>query len=311
MTDEVKDETASFVVSVDDSQAAPLMEVEAKETDQGDAQVDDSKEQQAEVESAASEDEADNSGEKTTAEDNKIDEQEAGQPKAKQSKGVQKRIDKVVKEREEAKRRAEAAEKRLKELEGSNHNDKQSKEPVESDYDSYDSYLDALDEFESSQQEETQVKPVQEEAQEEAQEDGDMSDAQRTAMAVIKEKFEDAEAPDDFEEVALNPEVPVTGDMLEALAECDDPTKVLYHLGQNIDLATEIAGKSAAQQMREIAKLDLTVEVKPPKPVKVTKAADPIEPVGGSDAQQKHISEMSFSEYEAYMNKKEQSGFGQ
>ena len=87
--------------------------------------------------------------------------------------------------------------------------------------------------------------------------------------------------------------------MLEALSECDDPAKVMYHLGQNKDLAAQIAGKTPAQQMREIAKLDLTITSKPKKPTKITNAPDAITPVSGTDSQKKAESEMSFAEFEA------------
>ena len=110
-----------------------------------------------------------------------------------------------------------------------------------------------------------------------------MTDSQKTALAVISEQVENSDTPDDFEAVALSPDLPITGEMLEALAECDNPTKVMYHLGKNSDLAAGIAAKTSAQQMREIAKLDMTIGSKPPKPIKTTEAPDPISPVKGSD----------------------------
>lgn len=232
--------------------------------------------------------------------------------KAKKPNGVQKRIDKVAREREEARREKEALEQRIKELESGKQNkggqEGSDKEPVESDFDTYDEYLDALDAYDNRQLE-SQEKSGKDDKEEQSQDhQPELTDSQKTAMAVIKEQVDSADKPDDFDEVALNPEVPVTGEMLEALAECEDPTKIMYHLGQNKDAAAEIAAGSPAQQMRAIAKLDMTVGSKPPKPAKTTSAPDPIAPVsGGGDAQEKSPEDMSFAEYEAYMNKQQKA----
>ena len=211
-------------------------------------------------------------------------------------------FDQVVREREQERREKEALQRRIKELEG-----KQDKEPVESDFETYDDYLDALDAYDKQQGEESKPEQKADKADTQDEPQSELSDNQKTAMAVIKEAVDSADKPEDFEAVALNPEIPITGDMLEALAECDDPIKVMYHLGKNKDLAADIAAGSPAQQARAIAKLDLTVDSKPPKPTKTTQAPDPITPVGGSDAQQKDISEMSQAEYEAWANKRERA----
>lgn len=308
MTDEVQDETAGFETTTSD-----MPEVaEAPQPEAGSSQ--EASETKSDGEAAKEGEEEKEPGESATAEDGK-NEGEESDSKPDKSNRVQKRIDKVVRQREEANRRAEAAEKRAKELEAKmdkgSDSEQQAKEPVESDFETYDEYLDALEKFDQADASENKAKPEAKKDDSSEDDSSGLTDEQRTAMAVIKEKLDqDAEKYPDFKEVALNPEVPVTPDMLEALAECDDPSKVLYHLGKNKDLATEIAGKSKAQQMREIAKLDIAADIKPPKPTKTTKAADPIEPVGGSSAQEKPVSDMSFSEYEDKMNKQERERGG-
>ena len=325
MTIEETDETSRFEVTTSDmpvvttdadsdneSQRSGQSEARKDDDPKGSSQEAEAKKSQ-EAEDTPKADEVDESGEKATAEDDKAEGSEAKEQKSKKPNRLQKRIDVVVREREDANRRAEAAEKRLEELE--NKGDKKpesagkeaiANEPVESDFETYDEYLDALDKFDQPTPEKAEEKQSADTIE---GEEGELTDAQRTAMAVIKDKVDqDAEKYSDFEDVALNPEVPITGEMLEALAECDDPAQVMYHLGQNKDLAAQIAEKSPAQQMREIAKLDLTVDVKPPKPTKTTQAADPIAPVGGSDTQEKPVNDLSFSEYETKMNKREQEG---
>ena len=285
-----QDETVGFVTTSSDM---PEVQTEPQEEQQ--------QEEQANSEAVATvgDEKQDPKGE---AEEPKAEKQDdsgkdtaADHDKGKKSNRVQKRIDQVVREREQERREKEALQRRIDELE----NGKQSsKEPVEDDFATYDEYLDALDAYDNEQ---SKAEPKQDKQEQSSE----LTDSQKTAMAVIQESVASADKPEDFEAVALNPEVPVTGEMLEALAECEDPAKVMYHLGQNIDLAADIASGSPAQQMRAIAKLDLTVTSKPPKPTKTTNAPDPISPVGGSDAQEKAPAEMSFAEYEAHMNKKE------
>lgn len=279
-----QDETSGFVVTLSDAPEVPTEpQEEPKQEEQAPATEGEESEGKAQ----------DDSGN---------DSDTAAQDEGKKPNRVQKRIDKVVREREDERRKNEALEKRIAELEGKG-SDKSEKEPVEDNFETYDQYLDALDAYDNNPAKDQDKPEPKQDEQEEAT--PSLTDSQKTAMAVIKETVESATKPDDFEAVALNPEVPITGDMIEALAECEDPAKVMYHLGQNKDLATDIASGSPAQQMRAIAKLDLTVTSKPPKPTKTTNAPDPISPVGGSGAQQKSPAEMSQSEYEAWANKQE------
>lgn len=231
--------------------------------------------------------------------------------KAKPKKGFQKRIGELTRERETERLARIKAEKELaetrKQLETK---PKEAKAPEEADFETYDDYLAALDAHDKDQTEQK----ADEKAEEKPSEDdkaaeGGLTDEQKTAMAVVKEAVDSAEGkPDDFEDVALADDVHITGEMLEALAECDNPEKVMYALGKDKDLSVQIAGKTPAQQMREIAKLDLEQgKARTPKPVETTKAPDPIEPVGGADVQEKDPDKMSFKEYEAHRNKQERS----
>lgn len=293
MSEEQKqDETAGFVVETDDTP-----QVESHEEEQ----------QQEEPANSESEAESDEGAEPEADQKSEGHEQNEDESKSERGKGrLQKRINDLTRKRTEAEQRAERAEAKLAELEA--NSSQSTKEPVESDFENFDDYLDAMESFEANQKEALEAEQAQEQKEEPSEGDSSqLTDSQKVAMEVIREQVGNAEKPEDFEAVALNHEVPITGDMLEALAECDDPAKVMYHLGKNKDLAADIADKTPAQQMREIAKLDLTVNVKPAKPTKTTNAPDPISPVRGSDAQEKPVSEMSFSEYEAYQNKRERN----
>lgn len=299
-----QDETSGFVCESEDTieVEAPAQEVEVKEeqasSETTNTEVDASEDPEAKADDkneSTDKEEADSSGTDTAAEDDKTN----------KSNGVQKRIDKVVRQREEAKRENEALKRENEELKGkSKPEDKGgNKEPVEDDFETYDKYLDALDKFDkqsSDQVSEKETAPKKKDNDSQAEDE--LTSSQKTALAITQERVASADKPEDFDAVALNPDIPITGEMLEALSECDDPAKVMYHLGQDKDLATKISGKTPSQQMRAIISLDLTVKSKPKKPTKITEAPDAIDPVNGSDSQQKSDSEMSFSEFEAKDN---------
>ncbi|MEY8240247.1 MAG: hypothetical protein RPT25_07875, partial [Cycloclasticus sp.] len=79
----------------------------------------------------------------------------AAEPQAKKPRSAQKRIDKVIREREDTKRENEALHREIDELKGKKatpekkaEGEQPKEEPKESDFESYDKYLDAVDAFE-------------------------------------------------------------------------------------------------------------------------------------------------------------------
>ena len=299
-TEANQDETSNFVCESEDTieVEAPAQEVEVKDesanSETNNTEVDASNNPEANADDnneSTDKEKIDFSGIDTAAEDDK----------ANKSNGVQKRIDKVVRQREDEKRKNESLEARIKELEGKGkpENEGENKEPVEDDFETYDKYLDALDKFDKQTDQPGEKETATEKKDNESQAEDELTSSQKTALAITQERVASADKPEDFDAVALNPEVTITGDMLEALSECDDPAKVMYHLGQNKDLAADIASKTPNQQAVAIAKLDFTVTSKPKKPTKITNAPDAIDPVNGTDSQKKTHSEMSFSEFEA------------
>lgn len=283
------DETSGFVVESSDMPEAETTPQEEVTEEQANSEVTES-----EGEEKAEESSEDTEGKES---DSSADDTSAETETPKKVNGVQKRINKEVRRTQEALRKIEALEKENEQLKGK---PSEVKEPVEADFETYDQYLDALDKYDSTAETKEPAKDSEQDKQKDTEANSTLTDNQRTAMAVIKETIDSAEdKPSDFEAVALNPEVAITGEMLEALAECDNTINVMMTLGNDKALASSIASKSPAQQMREIARLDLTAKAIPPKPVKLTNAPDPISPVKGSDKQTKSMSEMSFAEFEA------------
>lgn len=289
-------ETDNFVVVNSDAPVAPVEESQQVEGSdakdaEGTSELETTDESGAEEEGTTSED--------TTGDEEPGEQQEADKPKSR----TQKRMDKLTRQREDERRKSESLQRQVDELtKGRTGNDQEA--PKESDFETYDQYLEELDKFDGAKDVKAEKKPSE---SSESEDNNDLTDSQKTAQAILGEKIGDGiDKYENFEAVALADDVQVTGDMVEALAECDDPLKVMMHLGNNKDLAASIAAKTPAQQAREIAKLDLTVKVAPPKPTKTTTAADPISPVHGSESQQKALGDMSYAEHEAHMNKVEQ-----
>ena len=104
--------------------------------------------------------------------------------------------------------------------------------------------------------------------------------------------------------------------ILEAILDADDPPRLIYHLGENPDLAAEIAALPPRQQVRRLALIERDLgaqaqtpaQSKPqaqPKPMPVTKAPAPITPVRGQGGQfSKDPAQMSDAEWWAQQRKK-------
>jgi len=299
--------TDNFVSENRDTESVP---VEAETVAPVEETTPDAPEEVSETESEATE-EAEN---ETAAEpeEKKGDDTPAETEPPEQKKGknkTQKRINDLTRKAGDANRRAEKAEKRISEMEAEAAENKPLPEPDIKDFPEYEDFIEAREKYENAMENpKTKVEEVKKVDPEPESDEVKLTDSQKTALEVVKENLNSNESkPDDFDEVVHNNnDLQLTPEMIEALAECDDPAKVAYALGKDTDLSREIAGKTPAQQAREMAKLDMAVESKPSvKPVLASKAPDPITPVGGSDAQDTPISKMTYSEYEKVQNARE------
>jgi hypothetical protein len=110
--------------------------------------------------------------------------------------------------------------------------------------------------------------------------------AQREAakqQAVIMEQYHDKEEEvrgkyDDFDQVAYNPNLPITDVMAETIRASEIGPELAYHLGSNPKEAERIARLSPFLQAKEIGKIEAKLAEAPP--VKKTSSAPaPISPV--------------------------------
>lgn len=207
----------------------------------------------------------------------------------------QKRIDKLVKQREEAEREKARLEDELnfyKSKESTKLNEDE-KEISPLDFDTYEEYEEALNKANTK----SQSKKV------EAPEETDRTF--ESAVRKLEDVFDDArEKYTDFDNVIKNPNIPITKDMVIALSELENAGDVAYFLATNEEKAKEISQLSPYKQAIELAKIEAKLNVKPNK--KVSNAPDPIDPVKpNGDVSKTDPSKMSFAEYEQYMNKQE------
>jgi hypothetical protein len=83
---------------------------------------------------------------------------------------------------------------------------------------------------------------------------------------------------DDFEQVAYNPNLPITSDMAQAIQYSDIGPDLAYHLGANPKEAERISRLPPILQAKEIGKLEAKLTTNPPVK-KTTSAPTPISPI--------------------------------
>ena len=107
---------------------------------------------------------------------------------------------------------------------------------------------------------------------------------QETLLESYQEREEAArEKYDDFEQVALNPRLPITTLMAQTIQASDIGPDIAYYLGSNPKEAERISRLPAFLQAKEIGKIEAKVSSNPPAK-KTTAAPSPIKPVTARSA---------------------------
>ena len=102
-------------------------------------------------------------------------------------------------------------------------------------------------------------------------------------QAAIRDAYADREEQarekyDDFEQVAYNPNVPITDVMAQTIQGSDVGPEVAYYLGANVKEATRISRLPPYMQAKEIGKIEARLADSPPVK-RTTSAPTPITPV--------------------------------
>ena len=106
---------------------------------------------------------------------------------------------------------------------------------------------------------------------------------QRKQQAEIINSYHDKEEEvrakyEDFEQVAYNPNLPITTVMAQSIQASDNGPEVAYHLGANPREAERISRLSPIMQAKEIGKIEAQLAANPPVK-KTSNAPAPISPV--------------------------------
>jgi len=247
--------------------------------------------------------------EETVASEKEPPKEKPSEEEEKKSKGVQKRIDELVRQREDAKRQLTETETerdswRKQAIKNDEEEDKKKGKEVKAgskpsvdDYENYDDYVEALTDYKVSQM----VPTIREQFNLEKKEELQNQKLQKThdKLDAGKKKY------DDFDEVAMNVTVPYSQDMLDIITDSDNTADIAYYFGKNISEAERVSRLPALEAAREIGKIEAKFDLKEsePKPKKITNAPEPVKTVGGSDVVTKKPSEMTYSEYKRWRQK--------
>lgn len=227
-----------------------------------------------------------------------------GAPAQRQNKGVGKRINELTREKYEAIRRAEAAERRVQEMEQKPQTPAGAKpapttptegKPTLEQYNfDQEAYLDALADWRVTQRL-TERESQQQERQKQDQ------DRQRQAQFQERlTKFE-AENPGKWEAATKAP-INFTDAMLEVIASSDVGPHIASYLADNLDRADEISRMppyaAAAALGRIEASMSAAKPVTPPSPPRtVTKAPPPPSTVQGGAVVRKDLASMEVADH--------------
>lgn len=177
---------------------------------------------------------------------------------------------------------------------------KQIAAPVEKDFDDYTEFVAAKAVWRHAQQA----------AERDANEAGTEAEAIRKRAEAIRHQEEQYVAQAwgdqvndarqryaDFEDVALNPSVPITTSMAEIIRTSDMGADLAYYLGKNKAVAADIAKMQPIEAARAMGRIE--AQISAPRPRTETKAPDPISPVRGKAAASKDPAKMTMAEYKA------------
>lgn len=213
------------------------------------------------------------------------------EPKAEEPKKnpVQERINQITREKYEERRAREEAEKKARELEErlSQLENKAPPEPREDDYNSTDEYIAAV---KSHAKQVALIEARQSSKQDQPKgQDNTQQAIQKVQMAIAKSDIPDLQT------LVQDPNLPITEEVIEWLADSDKTDVILFHLANHLDEAYDIVQMTPAQRFRALSKLEATVEK--PSPKKVTSAPTPPDPIGNSDGAPINEEKMSVDEW--------------
>ena len=227
--------------------------------------------------------------------------EEVDEPKkAALPKGVQKRIDKITRQKHDAERHIQALEDQLAKRPEAQPANTAKPTLEQFDYDD-EKYVDALTDWKVHQAIQNQNKQNAEVTRRSQQEQVYQDFETKRQSTLVQ----GVTAYDDFEEVAIeNPDLTITPQMAHVITGSDIGHEIAYYLGSNTAEAANIAKLQPLDQAAAVAKLETKLASKPAK--KISNAAAPIKPVGAKGSTSTKIDpKKDYAKWAAARNKEE------
>lgn len=246
-----------------------------------------------------------NDDEEDESEGDGEDEEVAEQPR-KKSNGFKKRIDKLIKEKDELKQRLDALEKGSKPAEKEVKSEKEETlvKPKFEDFDSIDDYNDAFEDYMEKKVLSKFEKHTSEKASKQAQ-----AEERNKEISAYTERLNKAvsERYKDFNEVFTNlNDVPALHDATVRLIQKSEMgPDLVYYLAKNKEKATELAKSSVEDQITKLNKLEQRLSAK--LNIKKEEAPAPLNRVTnprGTVNKKEYSKEMSFEDFMKFREKK-------
>lgn len=220
----------------------------------------------------------------------------AAKPDAAKPKGVQKRIDELVRDREDAKRERDywrelAMEKNTSKPKAQQESTAPQGEPRQDDFANYEQYLDARADWRAEQRiaqaREAETRTRQQEQMQEHRK------AFEADMKAAEGRYPNYREVSDL--VLSDPDFPISAPMAEAIMHAEKRADLVYWLGNNPDEARRISRLAPLAAAAALGRVEATLTT--PAKRTVTQAPPPPSTLRGGDLPSKNPAEMSMAEY--------------
>jgi len=246
-----------------------------------------------ETEEAQAEGETQAEGEETAKD---TDDDQDGEKK--QHRSAEKRIKQLTRRYREEQRANQEMAKRLEAIEAKMAESNKPARPDPDNYGTTEEYEDALIDWKLEQRESKG-------RQETKPETPALGQSWQTQVKAARDSHED------FDDVAMNLDLPVTTSMVSIITDSDRGADILYHLGKNPDQAAEIAAMSPVQQARVIGRIEAKLEDQADrKPTKPTQAPNPPNPIKGKAEATVNPERMSADDWRKHREKELEKRYG-
>jgi hypothetical protein len=229
-------------------------------------------------------------------------------PAKKPSRGVQKALDRLTAEREEARQQASAATAALATLVMQNQQRQAPRvappqvdqEPKREKFNDWETYNRAATRYDSRQEVRQELGNFLRTIANEQNQQAIAQEANRLARKVMDSNAKAPERFPDWEDAVVSSDVPMPRSLAHAITLSDDPALVMHHLGIHPEEHERVNQMSPAEQLLYVGKVTASAPQ-----AAISKAPPPAKPIGGgkSQATPQYSDNMTPEQHRAHMVK--------